>query len=267
MGGEWRSYVSTSPQGSSEAVRRQFGRVAAAYATSAVHAGGPDLTALIEVAGLSGREQVLDLGCGAGHTALAIAPKAVQVCAVDVTPEMLAVASELAGQRGLCNLSFCQADATALPFRGASFDLVTSRYSAHHYADPARALAEVARVLRPGGRLLLIDSVAPEDPALDTFFNAVELMRDGSHVRNCRLSEWQRLFADVGLRPAVLFQMMLDLDGPSWVERSQTPADMVTALRALFTAATPAARAAFDIEAGERWGWRIPVALLQGTRD
>jgi SAM-dependent methyltransferase len=250
-------------------VRRQFGAVAAAYATSAVHAAGPDLAALVEAAALTGGERVLDLGCGAGHTALALAPRAARVMAVDVTPEMLAVASALAAQRGITNVEFHRADAASLPFDDAGFALVTSRFAAHHFAAPAQALAEAARVLRPGGRLLLVDTVAPEDPALDTFFNAAELLRDGSHVRNWRLSEWWRLLADAGFAAQVVLHFAIDLDGPSWVQRSRTPPVMVAAIRALFAAASPAAREAFALrdDGGAGWGWRIPAALLRAERQ
>lgn len=248
-----------------EPVRRQFGAVAEAYAVSAVHSDGPDLRALVAAANLSGGERVLDMGCGAGHTALATASLGAQVTAVDITPEMLAVAAAMAERRGL-TITVRQADVSALPFEDGAFDLVTSRYSAHHYANPAQAIQEAARVLRPGGRLLLIDTVAPENPALDTFYNAAELLRDGSHVRNWRVSEWHRLFEGAGLRASTEFQMQLDLDGPSWVTRSQTPEPNVTALHTLFAAATPAARQAFALRDGTAWGWQIPVALLQGAK-
>ena len=259
--------MTSEPQNRTDPVQRQFGRAAAAYATSAVHAAGPDLKELVGAAQLSGRERVLDLGCGAGHTAMATAAGAAHVCAVDMTAEMLAVASALVAQRQIANISFCRADATLLPFGNSTFEVVTSRFSAHHYADPARALAEVARVLKPGGRFLLVDSVAPEEPALDTFLNAVDLLRDGSHVRNYRISEWQRMLAEAGLRSSVLFQMMLALPGDDWVQRIQTPAPLVAAIRSLFEAATPAARAMFAIQNTESWSWRIPVALLLATQS
>jgi len=249
---------------SSVLARQQFGAVAAAYVTSTVHASGPDLDALIRAASPTGTEQVLDVGCGAGHTALALAPRVRGVTAIDVTPEMLGVAAELAKTRGVANVSFRHADATALPFDASSFDLATSRYSAHHFADPAAALTELARVLRPGGRFLLVDTVAPEDAALDTFFNAVELLRDPSHVRNCRISEWGRLFRQASLEPRVLFRYPLDLDGETWVARMQTPPARVAALRELFATASTAARSAFAIRSGDGWGWTIPVALIAG---
>jgi SAM-dependent methyltransferase len=246
-------------------VRDQFGAVAAAYATSSYHSSGPDLAALVSSAGLTGREQVLDLGCGAGHTALAVAPHAAAVEAVDLTPEMLKVAAGLAESRGVTNITFRSADVAALPFEDASFDLVTSRVSAHHYADPEAALREAARVLRPGGSILLIDTVAPEDPALDTFYNAVELLRDRSHVRNCRVTEWKRMLDGAGFVPETLLEFTIELDGASWVQRSQTPANMVAAIRALFESATPAARAAFALRDGDAWGWTIPAALIRGV--
>jgi SAM-dependent methyltransferase len=249
----------------SQLAQRQFGAVALEYATSAVHASGPDLAALVQAAAPHSGMHVLDLGCGAGHTALALAPSVATVTAVDVTPEMLQVARELAASRGVTNITFRQADATALGFEAGSFDLVTSRYSAHHYPDPAQALNGVARVLRPDGRFLLVDTVAPEDPALDTFFNAVELLRDASHVRNCRISEWQRLFATAKMASEVLFRYALDLDGEAWVRRMRTPELRVKALRELMTAASENAKQTFSIRLGDQWGWTIPVVLIAGS--
>ena len=244
-----------------DAVRRQFGAAAMAYATSSVHASGPDLAALAKAAALTGRERVLDLGCGAGHTALALAPHAASVTAVDLTDEMLAVAAGLARQRSLDNITFKLADVAALPFPADSFDLVVSRYAAHHFAAPDRALAAAARVLRPGGTFLLIDTVAPEDPALDTFFNTIELLRDDSHVRDWRGSEWVRMLNGAGFEATIRERFAIGLDGASWVARMQTPPSRVAMLRELFATASPTRRAAFEIQ-DTPWGLSIPVALM-----
>lgn len=244
-----------------EAIRQQFGAAAAAYATSAVHASGPDLDAMVEAAALRGSERVLDLACGAGHASFAFASGAAAVTGVDMTPEMVAVAADLARRRGIGNVSFQEADVAALPFAAHSFDLVVTRYAAHHFADPAAVLREAARVLVPGGRFLLVDTVAPEDPALDTFFNAIELLRDDSHVRNWRASEWVRMVRGAGFESEVGGRFAIALDGASWVARSRTPAAKVAMIRELFAAAAPARRAALDIR-DEPWGFSVPVALV-----
>lgn len=247
-----------------ERIQQQFGATASAYASSAVHAGGADLDALVAAAALTGTERVLDMGSGAGHTALALAAKgAAEVIGLDVTPEMTAVASGLAAQRGLTNVRFETGTVMALPYEDASFDLVTSRYSAHHYADPAAAFREAKRVLKPGGRVLMIDTIAPEQPALDTFLQTFELLRDSSHVRNCRATEWLRIFAAAGLaEPKVLYRGEVVLDGGEWVKRMQTPPEKVAIIRQLFAEATAQQRAGFDIR-DTPWGFTQPLVLIE----
>jgi ubiquinone/menaquinone biosynthesis C-methylase UbiE len=247
-------------------VQRQFGAIASEYAVSAVHRDGPDLQQLIAAAGFTGRERVLDLGCGAGHTALAAARHAASVVALDLTEEMLAVARGLAAEAGLHNVSFRHASATQIPCDDGAFDVVTSRFAAHHFHDPARAMMEAARVLRPGGLLLLVDTVSPEDGALDTFFNAVELLRDPSHVRNWRVSEWEALLHKASLQPETLARSTIDLDGAEWVRRSRTEPERVAAIQTLFAAATASVQATFTPRLGDGWGWRIPIALIRARK-
>lgn len=248
-----------------DAVRRQFGPVANAYAIFSYHSAGPDLPRLVEAARLTGSERVLDVGCGAGHTAMALAPHAAHVTAVDVTPEMLEVAGDLAARHGLKNIAFERQDATRLPYPGGRFDVVTSRVAAHHFHDVRAFVAEVARVLKPGGRFLLNDSVAPEDAALDTFVNAFELLRDPSHVRNWRVSEWSALMRDHGLEPELLFQFDLELEIEPWFQRQQTAPERRTGVLALFSGATEQARAAFGLH--RRPGWfTLPIALVRATK-
>jgi ubiquinone/menaquinone biosynthesis C-methylase UbiE len=248
----------------SESIRDRFGKAASAYAHSAVHVGGPDLEAMLAAGELEGRERVLDVGCGPGHTALAFAEPAAEVVALDLTPAMLEQARRLAADRGLLNVCFECGDAAALPFASDSFDVVTSRLSAHHYADPAIFLGEVARVLAPGGRFLLVDIVAHEDPASDTFLNAFELLRDASHVRDHSVSQWQSMFRSQGLVPEVLGSWPMRQDFDPWVARIGTPPEAVTGLRALFDAAPDEVRRAFDIRGRGDYAFSLTAALLRG---
>ncbi|MCC7363491.1 MAG: class I SAM-dependent methyltransferase [Dehalococcoidia bacterium] len=247
-------------------IQGQFTAAASAYTVSSVHAAGKDLAVLAEAAALTGVERVLDIGTGVGFTALRLAPQAREVVGIDITPAMLDQARALAAQRGVTNARFEEADGAALPYPDASFDLVACRYCAHHFVDPLAVLREAARVLRPGGRMLLADTVAHEDPAHDTFLNAVELLRDRSHVRDWRASEWVRMFQQCGFaRAAVLDRDAVVLDGDDWVRRMNTPPTAVAMLKELLREANPAQRAAFDI-IDDPWGLSLPTVLVEGVK-
>ncbi len=144
-------------------VQRQFNQVAANYSTSTVHAQGIDLAEMVKAAHPSGQERVLDAGCGTGHTALTFAPHVAQVIAVDFTQGMLDQGRQLAAERGLDNIEFRLADVEKLDFSDAEFDLIVSRYSAHHWPHPQQALPAFRRILKPGGQFILSDVVSFDD--------------------------------------------------------------------------------------------------------
>jgi ubiquinone/menaquinone biosynthesis C-methylase UbiE len=248
-----------------ESVEKQFAAVAANYAAHPVMASGPELGRMVELGLRSGAERVLDLGCGAGHTALAFAPRVGEVIAVDLAEAMLAEGRRLARERGIGNVDFRLGDVERLALPDASFDLVTSRFSAHHYAAPERALAEVVRVLRPGGTFLLVDSVAPETHVCDSYLNAIEVLRDPSHVRDHRVSEWEAMFRAAGLTPVLHQRWGLELGFDSWVERIGTPDPEIGALRRLFDRAPAEVREALAIGRPGPYDFSMPLALLQGS--
>jgi SAM-dependent methyltransferase len=247
-----------------DSIRQQFGRAAADYAVSAVHRAGPDLYAMLAAAPIASGSRVLDVGCGAGHTALAFAARGASVVALDLTPAMLETTRRLAAERGL-EVAVELGAAEALPFPEQSFDVVSCRLCAHHFADPAAAVREAARVLRPGGSYLLVDTVAPESPALDTFLNAFEILRDPSHVRDHRTSEWCAMFARAGLGAEVEGRWIIRQGFDDWVRRMATPAVAANAIRALFDGATAEARATFGLSAGSH-DFDLEFALLRGHR-
>jgi ubiquinone/menaquinone biosynthesis C-methylase UbiE len=245
-----------------DSVQKQFTPVAANYATSAVHVAGPDLTAMLDAANVRGDERALDAGCGPGHTALAFAPRIAEVVALDLTEAMLAQGRKLARDRGITNIAFQRGDVERLPFPDASFDLVTSRYSAHHYPHPLAALREFARVLKPGGAFLVVDVVAPEAPAQDTFLNAIELLRDPSHVRDHTMEQWRGMIESAGFAAETLGSWPLRLEFESWVARMNTPFLAITQIRALIDGAPREVRAALTIEEG--YSFSVTTALLKG---
>lgn len=247
-----------------DSVQRQFAPVAANYATSAVHVAGPDLAAMLAAADLRGHERVLDAGCGAGHTALAFAARAAEVVALDLTEAMLAQGRKLARDRNLANIRFQRGDVEQLPFAEAEFDVVTSRYSAHHYPHPLTAVREFVRVLKPGGLLLLVDVLSPEPPAQDTFLNAIELLRDPSHVRDHSAEQWLGMFRAAGLAAELAGGWPLRLEFESWVARMNTPFLAITQIRALIDGAPREVRAGLAIDEG--YSFSVPTALIRGQR-
>src|SRR5262245_17737170 len=128
----------------------QFGSRAEAYLKSSVHARGADLDALEALIGERQDARAVDLGCGGGHVTFNVAPHVREVVAYDLSPEMLNVVAQSAKERGLTNVTTQQGVVETLPFPDGSFDLVLSRYSAHHWRDFDAALREAARVLKPG---------------------------------------------------------------------------------------------------------------------
>lgn len=142
-------------------VKQQFGEQANAYLTSAVHAQGADLQQLGQLLNNYPEACLLDLGCGAGHVTFLAAQAVQSVTAYDLSDEMLKVVSDTASKRGLENIVTKQGIAEKLPFIDQTFDIVASRYSLHHWRDVGMALHEAARVLKPGGKLFLIDVVSP----------------------------------------------------------------------------------------------------------
>ena len=146
-----------------------------------------------------------------------------------------AVGREAAG-RGLGNIALRRGAAEALPFADASFDLVVTRYSAHHWTDMAAGVKEIRRVLKPGGRAVIIDVVSPGPPALDTYLQAVELLRDPSHIRDYSAVEWLAAVADAGLKLERCELRPLALDFGTWIERMKPPrshAEAICSLQAL----------------------------------
>ena len=144
-----------------------------------------------------GDERALDVGTGAGALALALAPLVREVVGVDRVPELLAHARERAAAFG--NVELVEADAAALPFPAESFDLAATIRTLHHVPRPELVVAELARVTRPGGRVLVIDQIAPADPLEALAIDRFERARDASHTRLLPETDLRHLFEANGL--------------------------------------------------------------------
>ena len=222
---------------------------AQAYVDSRDHSVGADLDemeALLAAADPSAW-RVLDLGCGGGHVSYRAAPHVREVVACDVTLAMLDAVARTAAERGLANVATRHAAAERLPFADGAFDAVLCRFTAHHWADVEAGLREARRAVKPGGLAVFMDAVAPPDRAADTHLQAVELMRDPSHVRDYSVAEWLAMLARAGFAAERVTRRKLRMVFPTWTARTAVPPDTAAAIRALQDSASAAVRVHFAI--------------------
>jgi len=245
-------------------VGAQFGSRATAYLASAVHARGEDLDALAALVQARPNARVLDLGCGGGHVTFAAAAHARAVVAYDLSPEMLDVVARAAGDRGLANVTTQQGVVERLPFPDASFDIVLSRFSAHHWSDLDAALREAARVLKPDGVVAFADSISPGTPLLDTWYQAIELLRDPSHVRSYSRAEWEEALARAGFAARTTSRHRVRLVFDVWIERMKTPKVQADAIRALQARMSAGVARYFAVEADGTF--QIELGVFEGGK-
>lgn len=255
-----------------ESVAAQFGPVAANYATSTGHNDPNVLSRLVALCRPGLEDQLLDVGTGAGNVALAFAPYVRHVVALDLTPQMIEETVRRAREAGYSNVEGIVGPAEKLPFPDASFQLVVCRLCAHHFSDVAAAVGEMNRVLAPGGKLMIMDSVAPEDDELDKEINAIEVLRDPSHVRNYRPSEWRAMLQANKLR--VVHEDLipyLEAGKPvqfeTWVTRIRTPDANILELRSRFQNASAGLRKVMSLQiSGKDISFSIPQSLFVAVK-
>jgi len=203
-------------------VRDRFTRTAQQFAKFALAKRGEEADRLVRLAAPRGDELALDLACGPGTFLRAFAPRVRFIMGVDLTAAMLAEAKHAVMRAALGNAAFACANGYALPFADASLGLCACGYSLHHMLEPARAVAELSRILQPGGRVAIVDMVVPER-ADAAFTNRIERTRDTSHASTLRLAELHHLLEAAGLRlvASEIGERVRDFD--EWLETIGAP--------------------------------------------
>lgn len=182
-----------------ETVRDEFRRQAETFDAWAVKTDEKSGARFIAALGDAVKGAVLDVACGPGVITAAVAPHAAAVTAFDATEAMIGKARARCEAAGLGNVAFRIGDAHALPFADGQFDGVVSRLAVHHFTDPGRAIGEMARVLKPGGMLVIADITVSDEKADADLQNAIEILRDPSHVAMLPQAQLARHFEDAGL--------------------------------------------------------------------
>jgi ubiquinone/menaquinone biosynthesis C-methylase UbiE len=242
------------------AALNQFSRQSESYGNTHILQNTEDVALALKSIPLPSHAKVLDVATGAGHTGLFLASLGCDVILADIAPPMLDKAARLAEERGVA-VTTALHPAEQLPYPGDTFDLVTCRVAAHHFSSPEKFIAETARVLKPGGHLLLIDgSVADDQPEAQAWIHAVEKLRDPSHHRFLTPREWEALCRSHGLviRSSKLFPFKQpDLNW--YFETAATPDRNRIQVLELVARAPESARSLFQI--GEEdgkiiWWWQ-----------
>jgi ubiquinone/menaquinone biosynthesis C-methylase UbiE len=194
-----------------ELILDQFTRQATPFSTAQPIADANALRMIVDAAAPRPGDTVLDVACGGGLVVCAFAPHVRHATGIDMTPAMLDRARLLAAEKGIGNVTWEQGDVAHLPYPDGTFDVVVTRFSMHHFLDPLAVLREMTRVVAPGGRVVVVDMYAPDDPTKAAAWNRAERLRDPSHVRCLTLSELQRLFPAAGLpEPRASFYELRD---------------------------------------------------------
>jgi ubiquinone/menaquinone biosynthesis C-methylase UbiE len=237
------SEVSARQEQHQNQIRQEFTRQADAMTASAVFTDADILDRIREAAGLTRQSRVLDVACGPGIVAEALARHAGVVVAVDLTPTMLARAQSRCAAAGLTNVYCALNAAETLPFADNTFDVVVNRSAIHHFPAPAVALAEMARVTRPSGRVVISDVVASEEPEEADLHNALEILRDPSHVRMMPQSELIGILHDNGLDVTSSMTWTNQREFTEWLRITNAP-EREAALRPVMSALAKAGRQA-----------------------
>jgi ubiquinone/menaquinone biosynthesis C-methylase UbiE len=218
-------------------IRDQFTRQAEIFAAAPELHNEEAVALLVDAAAPGPTDLTLDVACGPGSIAVAMAKRARLATGLDATPAMLNQARDLADEQGISNVTWRKGDVYALPFEGGSFDIVTCRFAFHHFIHPQVALSEMIRVCRPGGMILVCDAVASDDQAKADAFNRMERLRDPSTVQFHPLRALLDLFATAGLPPPAQKFFQVPTEREEMVTRAFPANDDFAGLRRLIDAA------------------------------
>jgi len=257
-------------QNNSRTTSRHFNDRSVEYAGSAVHASGEALRllpSLMRQLGISGGElRICDVGCGPGHTALALAARTHILVGVDPAPAMLATSGAAAQRLGV-KWEGVEACAESIPLPDNSFDLTVTRLAAHHFIDIERSVAEMARITKSGGFMVVIDLEEDEDPECAALNHYLECLHDPTHVRSYSLNRWRALIEYTGFKTRFAagklneFSSGLSID--AWCDIARTGVDAkVKILDELHRASDAMLAKLHVIKAYETYAVQVRVAMI-----
>ena len=206
-----------------EAIRSSFGTQADNFESSAMNFTKQEfLDYTVKAMELNKNDTVLEVAAGTCVCGRAIAPFVREVTCLDITPEMLQVGKEAAQKQGLTNMKFVVGDAANISLKENSFDVVIARLAFHHMLNPERIFSEMKKVLKPSGKLVLIDMEAATEELRNTE-DEIEKLRDYSHVKNLSKKEMLSLYENEKLEVLKCESTKIPVSIEAWMELTKTP--------------------------------------------
>jgi len=246
--------------GQDGAVRQEFTHQAGSFGRAEVMRSAATLDALVSALPLRPDQRWVDVACGPGIVACALAPTVAEVIGVDLTPAMVAAARHAAAD--VPNLRFVEGDATALPIADGACDGAVTRFSLHHIPAPWRVIGEMARVVAPGGFVAAADHLTCADARGAAWHQEIERLRDPSHWCSLPPATFFGLGTEFGLRPVVRREDPFDMDWEEWLGRGSGGPGAAGLIRQLLARAPAAAHDVFGVRGG-RLAMTLGIAVWQ----
>ena len=260
-----------SNQTHADLIRSAFTAQVGYISTSPAFVSEERLKWLLDLVRLSGSAEelqeleMLDVACGAGVVAVPMAEHVRYVTGLDLTPAVIERAEELARERDAGNCKFVLGDAGDLPFPEESFDIVTCTSAFHHFDEPERIMAQMARVLKPGGALCALDITTSEVPPIRTLHQEMERLRDPSHITNLTPSTWRRMAQKAGLSVKLLGVLPSYRDLDEWM--TICPTESRDRVRSLFEQDVVDGKSGLDVRRdGDAILFTHPMLLVRAEK-
>ncbi len=236
--------------------QEQFAKRSHAYAKNSTLSNEVNLKHIIELTAPSGTDRLLDIATGTGFLAFEFAKYVLEVIGIDFTEEMLAIAKQYKADNQIKNVAFESADVESLPFEDNCFDLVSCRFAFHHFLRPEKAMSEMTRVLKHGGKLVISDITSSEDITKSEYQNEMETIRDPSHVKHYRPSEIVQMLNDLGFDILHFEDWPADFVFDEWISMSDPGVESAKRVKKMMIDAMNNDLADLDIrlnDAGDLW--------------
>lgn len=246
-----------------QTIVEQFTRQAIPFAELPGHSQSMQM--LIELSEVTASDDVLDIACGPGLVACEFSPHARHVTGIDITPQMIEQAKGLQKEKQLSNLTWHIGDALPLPFPDAHFSIVLTRYSFHHFLNPAAILAEMLRVCKPGGKVMVIDVVQPQEKA--KAYDQLEKLRDPSHVHALTYPEMAAIVGALGLSNVKTAQYKVEGELEKQLNASFPNPGDADKIREMFRADLKFDRMGIDVhQHGNEIHFAVPILVTVGEK-